>query len=633
MPCLRLRAFCSGGTVLNPTAIAAGSVAMRVKHAPTLMFIFVQLGISCAMEMETIKTSLVAPKTICGVSHDQACESGDADCLLNFFKNDISTGFKLFGGKSPSEYHIKSSMRSVHFMPCAKPVLPDPWERLCGIETKYFATLTDRRGDNILKCAKAYAPFYSDASNALSGACPAYSSSLHSPAGTYDSLDLGNYTWELKQLKDLCFCARGDYIAIIGVCDAVSSAFIIHIVCMVLAFGLSIPVAHVVKDKNPFAYRVAIACGFTFILASILSGAFAPELTKPLHYNLFRVLLIVAFFVDVVRVKLSFWFTSTLQGLRSCPAYDRFVSLYLGLLNRVQFFCVFILAPYSLLAAVVIALKICTPDRMSTIGIPGNMCLGHFSVGFGLNFYGIFVMLYGLKAVTLNHELAWLENRLLFAGSSALLFITLFVASDASEYWPFVGYTVADNQHIGLYLLLFVSSGLSMLAVYAKVRPATFIGPVIFGVMMTSALLYLHDPNSTGVYRQLHVASAASLFAFAIARLTERYAFAGYTACLGGFLFTSTMGAHLLRNTLSHVDYLAYFFYSCCWCALLCAYVISVWALTQKLSNSDVKLDTASDLKQSEQGGYSAVELSAIDDDGEEMVKEDDATHAPSLGV
>ena len=163
----------------------------------------------------------------------------------------------------------------------------------------------------------------------------------------------------------------------------------------------------------------------------------------------------------------------------------------------------------------------------------------------------------------------------MICGFMLLLVTVALKGKDAS--WPWTGFTTADNQHIGLYLILVLFPALGIIAIKMKMVKEDWNAPAALSAGMIGVLLILHDPKSHGFHKNLHVYTGFAWISAVLCRLRQQNMFVGFFSPVAGLLFCSVTFAHQLSNSLTNIDALGILFrrfYCCCNKHVRCLLVI-----------------------------------------------------------
>ena len=542
-------------------------------------------------------------KRTCGIGRGWTCEPDDASCLNKQFgkvaQYSARSLFKLDSQKDLPDNVYLRAMKSVNYGRCNQRRIVWPEHPLCGDQdTKYYGAIVDRVG-RLLECASSYSFAFE-----LSGNTTRSLNTTQCHALTVASWNRTTYPVHeatvtgLNQLHAWCQCLEGEYVAIVGVCNPTSTAMKLHVLCMLLTFGIALPVGYSLKRSSARVRTRSHTAGGCTAVFAVLCGWLSPEFVAGWRYSALSTGLLVLIVGYIITIEWcpsrqsTKWCTRALQQTHWYP------------------FAVFCVGPLCAVLGSLKALKICFPDEALT---PHNRneCPAHVGVGFALSAYGIAHALYSMKALRLEKPPVWYENRALCLGG-AILFSLSFVFQPQQTSWPWTGFSFADNQHMGLYLVLFLFPLLGIAAVNLKLVPPTWNLPAVCSAGMIGLLLVLHDPQSHGFHKQLHVFTGYTWMATLVCRAMEKSYLVGLMASLTGILFTSVTFAHSLMNTFTQIDVLAWFFLCGAFGAVLNLFVLSIWGLICYLNQDGASLYTDVHLNDDDEHDDGNVGVSAV---------------------
>ena len=426
---------------------------------------------------------------------------------------------------------------------------------------------------------------------------------------------------DFRNIYNMCYNMKGTYIAIIGFCSENSTGLLVHIIFMIL----SINFLYLGFSLNGYENKINIRRCLHLVAAifggiAIISGWTAPEITKEkLTYVGLYTFFIFGASIHVIYMDMFAYVSEfcikklPLFGNNNNNNNMRLKACLTKLWNISTILLLFALAPYMMIIILLRYFNICYGD-LALHSHSENDCPAHIGVGFALNMYGITHALIALKMLKFPeaYPIIYFENRALFIGG--FLLSTFTIAGRPGSHWPWHGYSVQDNQHIGLYFILMFLPFVGMLAIWTKVRKNTFNLPAGFAASLIGLLLVLHDPNSHGLHKQIHVLSGTSWIVMVIFRIGNRHLEVGYFSPLAGTLFaTVTNASQISRNLDASMDYLAIFFMACMYVGFLNSYLYLMVFLIRFLRGEKVDYDVADNNNNNNTSGYGHLSLQSMD--------------------
>jgi hypothetical protein len=509
-------------------------------------------------------------RLLCGQYHEHECKENDFVCLKSHFELPdaselVSVNFR--NDPLPPATEFAKAMKTLYFFQCgANLEFPSEKRALCGSATKYYAAVTDRLG-RPLGCMKEGVKVYTRLSNASKFSLDAFVKETDSTCnlvrqhksavedGRVAAGDLDN------EMPKICKCVGGTYVALVGYCEPSSAALRFHLFFIFLVWGIALPISYRVSKSKEVVRKWINVAAFVCIMCVAITGAVAPEVGPGGESTMATIVCLTsAAAILYTEAKCS-------QQLAKC-VHGRIKCFIQTLKPAILFF----LSQVWLATVVLKSMKICYPERVITIE-PGNDCPPHFGVGFILGAYGIGHLLLALQVIQLKHEVVIYEYCALMLAGVTLL-VTTFMLKGPSASWPWTGYSVADNQHIGLYLILTLFPGVGLLAIKLKLVGKKWNAPAALAASWIGVLLILHDPKSHGLHKSLHVYTGYAWIAAIVCRLFEKNMFVGFFSPLAGILFCSVTFAHPLSKSLSDIDALGIVLMAASFVAVLNTYVV-----------------------------------------------------------
>jgi hypothetical protein len=366
-----------------------------------------------------------------------------------------------------------------------------------------------------------------------------------------------------------------------------------HGLFLIAAYAVAQPLGYLLELHNP---RAAVACYTLMGMCVLLSwfGGVPPGRAYPGLLALLNVTSAGFATLYTLRMCAPAWFQERARGVRESTALatvadhvpcTRLCAWVASFAWRWARFLSAVVLAYIVLALWLFRFMGTCRDDGALFVASGNMCPGHFGIGSMFGVVGILNGLLEFKMITMSITLAQMEFMAQVVLGTLLLFFTQMVRHFLGRF-P-LSMTTLEYQHTGLYLIQLACGLLGLLVHRLGIRPKTWNAPSLFGFLCIAVLLWLHDPDSHGIHKQLHQMAAVFMAVMMISRSVRQRLVASVAGCLAGMSFFSVVFVPMLEDAVHPIDYLGWFFYEVIVTLLVHVVVLGVGFAAKRLGKPD----------------------------------------------